>query len=401
MNQQVTKTIHPFPARMAPSIVWDEVADLSTPHSILDPMAGSGTTVAAAKANGQIAVGCDTDPLAILISRALVNNIDAEAAGRTANRVHSAAVKALELDGEKFPDHCDSETKKFIEFWFDRENQNHLTAISNEIKKIRNAGVRNVLWAAFSRLIVTKEKGVSLAKDVSHSRPHRAYQKAPKQAIDEFLPSVRKILKNAPFGKDHPSPKAKIYQCDARRLRFSQESFDKVITSPPYLNAIDYLRGHKLALVWIDSTTKRIRELRSSNIGAEIKHQSKIFTNSLVDALNESGDVDSLEPRQKGMLMRYVADLNKVCSEVARVLRKGGDFVCVIGDSSVKGTFVSNSNIITKLCEQQGLVILDRTTREIPDNRRYLPAPSNQGAGTSLSKRMRTEVVLKFRKPKS
>ena len=44
---------------------------------------------------------------------------------------------------------------------------------------------------------------------------------------------------------------------------------DLVVTSPPYLNAIDYLRGHKLSLVWMGHQIEELRELRSANIGSE------------------------------------------------------------------------------------------------------------------------------------
>jgi len=37
------KSVHPFPARMAPSIVWDKLPDSNPSLKILDPMAGSGT----------------------------------------------------------------------------------------------------------------------------------------------------------------------------------------------------------------------------------------------------------------------------------------------------------------------------------------------------------------------
>ncbi len=42
-----------------------------------------------------------------------------------------------------------------------------------------------------------------------------------------------------------------------------------IITSPPYLNAIDYLRGHKLSLVWMGQSIARVRNIRSTNIGTE------------------------------------------------------------------------------------------------------------------------------------
>ena len=60
--------IHPFPARMAPSIVWNNLPDSGKFLRVLDPMAGSGTSLVIAKARGYQAVGCDTDPLAVLIA---------------------------------------------------------------------------------------------------------------------------------------------------------------------------------------------------------------------------------------------------------------------------------------------------------------------------------------------
>ena len=39
--------------------------------------------------------------------------------------------------------------------------------------------------------------------------------------------------------------------------------------SPPYLTAIDYLRGHRLALVWFGSGILDQRSVRAGSIGAE------------------------------------------------------------------------------------------------------------------------------------
>jgi hypothetical protein len=59
------KSIHPFPARMAPELVWDELPDSLPRLRVLDPMAGSGTTLVTAKLRGHEAIGFDRDPLAI------------------------------------------------------------------------------------------------------------------------------------------------------------------------------------------------------------------------------------------------------------------------------------------------------------------------------------------------
>jgi ribosomal protein L11 methylase PrmA len=62
-------SIHPFPARMAPEIVFTELQGLKKSQIVLDPMSGSGTVLRAAAELGHEAVGFDLDPLAVLMSR--------------------------------------------------------------------------------------------------------------------------------------------------------------------------------------------------------------------------------------------------------------------------------------------------------------------------------------------
>jgi ubiquinone/menaquinone biosynthesis C-methylase UbiE len=112
--------------------------------------------------------------------------------------------------------------------------------------------------------------------------------------------------------------------------------------------------------------------------------------------MNAMTDINALRPRQCGMLMRYVTDMDNVIAEIARVLKKKGQAIFVIGDSAIRGVFVKNSIAVKTLSEIRGLALVDQTVRSIPDNRRYLPPPNSRGAGCELQSRMREEVVLKF-----
>jgi len=60
-----------------------------------------------------------------------------------------------------------------------------------------------------------------------------------------------------------------IIRADVRNIPITDGFIDVVITSPPYLNAIDYLRGHKLSLAWLGYKISDIIPIRSNNIGAE------------------------------------------------------------------------------------------------------------------------------------
>jgi len=395
------KPIHPFPARMAPSIVWDALPDGRKPLRILDPMSGSGTTLVCARAKGHRAIGCDTDPLALTIARAWCSDV---ARDRLTLRAGLVLARARDLAeqwkcSDVYPKGADDETRQFVNFWFDSDNRRQLTALSTCIARVRSQAERTLLWCAFSRLIITKRVGVSLAMDVSHSRPHKVYKIAPMRCFDVFEKAVGYIVKQSPFQVETESkrgyPSADVRFGDARALPVRSNSVDMIVTSPPYLNAIDYLRGHKLSLVWMGHRIKDIRRLRSENIGTEVSYRSET-EGTVFAAIEVMGGAHDLDERRIGMLRRYAHDMNNVLRECARVLRRKGHAIFVVGDSSVRGLFIRNSECIAQLAAAHGFSLVSKIVRLIAQNRRYLPPPNSQQAGSQLQSRMREEVILKF-----
>ena len=395
------RPVHPFPARMAPAIVWDKLRKIKGEClRILDPMAGSGTTLVVGRAMGHIAYGVDRDPLAVMIAKAWCDDVDKERLLSKAEEVLEKAKNTVRIlpKREAYPSHADDETKRFVRYWFDLTNRKQLAGLSKHISLVRDENVRVFLWTGFSRMIITKKVGVSLAMDISHSRPHRVYDKAPVKAFEVFLKAVKKVVDGNAFSScECMLPKPIIRRGDSRELDFKKNFFDIVITSPPYLNAIDYMRGHKMALVWMKNSIKSLRELRGTNIGAEVKSVGT-KKDRIINVIAGVGDVEKLGGRQKGFLMRYVLDMDSVCSEITRVLKPNGSAVFVVGDSTLQGVFIKNSEGVKRLAEHYGLKVEGVEERALPENSRYLPPPSNNGAGSQLQRRMRKEVILTMRK---
>ena len=96
------------------------------------------------------------------------------------------------------------------------------------------------------------------------------------------------------------------------------------------------------------------------------------------------------------MIVRYIGDMNRVLSECKRVLKKDGQAVFVIGDSTIHGVFVKNSEGLIHIAQINGLRFLSRTTRPLPESRRYLPPPNACTSGIKMQSRMRKEVILRF-----
>jgi hypothetical protein len=298
---------------------------------------------------------------------------------------------------DAYPAKADEETRAFVRFWFDPTNRRQLAALSAVISEIKSAAERTLMWCAFSRLIITKQTGASLAMDVSHSRPHKAFSSAPVKALDRFLSAMEVVLKGSPFQAETRLPPATIRSADARELPVEDAMFDLVITSPPYLNAIDYLRGHKFSLVWMGHQLADIRQLRGRNVGAESSAGSGVNDATYAKILTRMG-ADSLDGRLRSMLVRYLHDMDRVFSETSRVLKCDGEAVFVIGDSTLRGVFIRNSRALVLLAKRNGLRLHSMRRRPLVENRRYLPPPGRKASGSLLRSRMREEVVLVFSK---
>ena len=144
-------------------------------------MSGSGTVLAVAHSKGHHAVGVDLDPLAVLISRVWTTAIDVEATQCAATAVleHARRIFASLSTRDAYPRNADSETRQFTRYWFDDYARRQLASLATAIEFTRDRTIREALWCAFSRLIITKQSGASLAMDLSHSRPHRKFRRAP------------------------------------------------------------------------------------------------------------------------------------------------------------------------------------------------------------------------------
>jgi hypothetical protein len=389
-------TVHPFPARMAASVALDAITKLARRAVVLDPMAGSGTALAIGRANGHRCIGFDVDPLAVLISRVWTRAVDPEESRRQAARaLRNATSIARDLEGrDAYPFSADSETKAFVRYWFDQHARRQLAALSTAIRAVDGERVRDVLWCALSRTIIAKQAGVSLALDLAHSRPHREFKRAPRRPFDVFLPAVERVIAGCVHARArNRGPEATVALGDARNLALPDASVDLVFTSPPYLNAIDYLRCSKFSLVWMGHSIPSLRTIRRESIGTEVSVPRRPATKDLLEELDL---VLPLPRRHLGIFRRYACDTELALAEITRVMAPGATAIFVVGENTVRGSYVPTSQLVSRLARRAGLRYSARKTRHLPSNSRYLPPPGLDR--TALDSRMRREVILTFQK---
>lgn len=390
------KPIHPFPARMAPDLAIQALQNLPVGSRVLDPMAGSGTVLRHAASQGHKAIGRDLDPLAVLMTRVWNTPFNSVKLQQQLHLVQQwvdelpASIELPWIDR-------DEETRAFVEYWFAKEQQEPLRRIAYVLFNMecynRTSDVElDILRVALSRIIITKNQGASLARDTSHSRPHRVSLKSEYDVWKGFERSVHRvqdILEQSP-----PQGGVEIEVGDTRALDLENSSIDLVLTSPPYLNAIDYMRGHRMSLVWLGHSLGNLRRIRSKSIGAE-RGPDLGSASSLFDEIREDmcgGSV--LSTRHTAMVTRYAEDIYWMMSELSRVITNKGQAILVVGNSCLKGSFIKNSAGVARAGALVGLRLVQEVERELPSQSRYLPMPSQLDA--PFGRRMRTETILTF-----
>ena len=382
---------------MAPDLALEKLNELTHLGVVLDPMVGSGTVLRQAIHLGHQAIGFDMDPLAVMMTRVWTTAVEDRTIQKVSDRL-SAKVSDISAADAHLPwVDDDPETYRFIEFWFSEPQRSSLRRIAWALRALEvelcngtEAIALDALKLAFSRLIITKKKGASLAWDVSHSRPHKVAESNNFDVSTMFERSiniVRKRLTESP-----PPGGAQVNQGDARDLAWVEDaSVDAVVTSPPYLNAIDYMRGHRLSLVWLGHRLSELRRIRSNSIGAE-RSPDQYHPSAELHAMQAAmGRLEMLPSRFVCIIERYVQDIRRMMSEVARVLKQDGNATFVVGNSCLRGVFVQNSAAVTVAAQFSGLKLTNETKRSLPAQSRYLPLTS-----APLAKRMRTEAILSF-----
>ena len=394
--------LHAFAAKFPPQLPGLFIRGLTNPGDVvLDPMMGSGTTILEALLQGRLAIGLDIDPLALRLSRTKTTPVDAalvqEAAAQVLARAAALLSDSRTLE-ESLARRFDAETQDFIDYWFLPRTQRELMALVLAIQEIADLSVRRFLELTFSSIIITKSGGVSRARDLAHSRPHRDENKVPRSALEQFALRLRRNLAGVvqlPVGS---GTLATCLAGDARRLPLADSSVDLVVTSPPYANAIDYMRAHKFGLVWLGLPLGKLSNWRSRYIGSE--RVSKADLVPLPDqAMAVVQDLASRDPRRAMLLHRYFGEMRAVLGEIYRVLRGDTAAILVVGSSLMRGIDVQTHRCLAEIAASLGFDVVRIARRGLDRNRRMMPARFSPDRDSPIEQRIHEEYVIGLWKP--
>lgn len=393
------RKVHAYAASFGDDFAWELIAQHTNEGEVvLDPFAGAATTLSQARILSRSAIGLDVDPVACLIGRVLtvsytldeIDYIYSSVLGRVAALASDLSLMTIGetnwdpgasflVDGLK----CVVPDGSKVEFWFSPVHRAVLGALVALANSFTDARHKDVVDLAVSSSIVRKwPNTISQARDIDHSRPHRVLRK--NLSLESQFDIFRKALKGIALSLRtlNAPPKNHLYstqviQGDAGQTLAALEpnSVDYVLTSPPYLNAIDYPRAHQFSQWWLWPDRKALPRkhyigLRPGGKDADTIEHCRELVPARISGL--SWIRETSKPTYVA-LCRYVVDMDSVISGLARVLRPGKPATFVVANNAIRGNEIPVVEIVTDLLERNGFAGIAAHKREINRSRRRYP----------------------------
>ena len=391
--------VHAFAAKFPPQLPRAFIRGLTAPGDVvLDPMMGSGTTIVEALLEGRRGIGLDIDPLALRVSQAKTIPMRADDLRDLGLKVISHAQDLLANNSiERLMQKFDSRTKAFIDYWFYPNTQRELAALVLAMQTVEVSLVRRFLELTFSSIIVTKSGGVSRARDLAHSRPHLDKEKNPKNALEQFSLRLQKNIKSMAY-LDIKGAIVAPLPGDARLMPLRNGVIDLIVTSPPYANAIDYMRAHKFPLVWLGESVVNLTQLRARYIGSENINGAQYIelpdkTESIMRQLAKQ------DRKKPSILRKYFTEMQSVLAEMYRVLRKDSPAIVVVGPSIMRGIDIQTHHCLAEIAQETGFSVIGVVQRSLDRNKRLMPARFGKKTDAMIEQRMHEEYVIGLLKP--
>jgi DNA modification methylase len=232
---------------------------------------------------------------------------------------------------------------------------------------------------------------------LAHTRPHLDKTKIPKNAVDQFAVRLRKNLASIAQLSANGAMVVSVAG-DARYIPFADQSVDLIVTSPPYANAIDYMRAHKFSLVWLGQSVANLSRLRAEYIGSER------LAGAGYAALPDGPEtiIRKLAERdgnKASILRKYYSEMQRVMSEMYRVLRDGSASIIVVGTSTMRDLDVQTHHCLADIAAELGFDVVGIAKRRLDRNKRMMPARFGRKTDSMIEQRMHEEHVIGLLKP--
>ena len=338
-QRALTHGIHKYPAKFFPELPrWIIKRYSEKWNMILDPFTGSGTTNLEASLLGRHSIGVDVDPFSRFIASVKTTVLpynDLFLSWHSLRPRVESYSEPSHLDGvPEFP---------YRDNWFRPYILKELAHIKTEIEKTdASPRVKDFFLVCFSSVIrqVSEADNNCTRTVVRKTLGKKVWQN---MAIDLFIKRAETQVENmGALSAQNPSGNVFIPDnADARSMPTVRDgSIDLALTSPPYVNAVDYPRTHQLEIYWLGFANGSLQPLKKHHVGTEavtVKDYAELHKTGCEEADLTIGKIYEVDPRRAFIATKYLWDMFANLKEVHRVLKPGAVYAIVVGNNLIRG----------------------------------------------------------------
>ncbi len=340
-----------------------ESADLPEGAGVLDPFAGSGTTLVEARRHGYRAFGVELLPPAALAARVKTRF-------ELPPRALVGAYRRWIEQARRRP----AGTLPFL-----RETHRQFSARTlRDLTRLRDAlpssdrPESEALRLLFGSVLIPSSR--------LHRSPCLGYRRravdgpGPFARVEAGVRAMTEDLESFARARRRWGPPATVLEEDARRAVLPKGRIGLAITSPPYVNGMDYVMNYKLDLAWLgyassyaDLAELRRREVACDNLPRSdpglqraIRTDLDPWLPAILQAIrgNLARKGSYRRDDMDAIVQRYFADLLPVVENVHRALKPRARWVVVVGDSLLAGAYVPGDLLFARLARSRGFRIV-------------------------------------------
>jgi hypothetical protein len=327
---------------------------------------GSGTTAVETIISGNQPWGLEMDPFARMVAEVSSTILSKHEITELKKIYQQIVSNWLSFNSECIPNLTG------IERWFKNGDLDALLKLKSAILNIAPERYRNFFLVTFADAI----KPVSLMERQS-LKPYIStkFPKETKDVLDSFEYSF-----NAHYGAIKELASTKVTPCPIRWVGNDATDFringdvDIAISSPPYINALDYTRCIKIESALCGTIDNTIaNSLRMLQVGHERRRKQEI-DQQVSDIFRPFyNGIFHKDQQRADTCMAYFNDMYKNLLCVYHALRANGEYHVIIGDNTIKGIDIPTHDILRDLALRAGYECFGYYKYRIKDHRTSIP----------------------------
>lgn len=336
-------------------VVRERVSRLPPGSVVTDPFSGTGTTPLGAAELGHIGQSVDINPFLVWLGRVKTSHYPAELCAAAVAGGENLGEAARELAGCGAVDLWQPALHR-IERWWSPGVLDGLRALRHCIDRCEaDRGMKDLWEIALCRTLIACSNAAfnhqSMSFKAASPQPSRSGADEARNTVTRFVSEVADLAASA----EHPLPGvARIVQGDSRNMMRELQPCDLLLTSPPYVNRMSYIRELRPYMYWL-------RHLDAPADAGDLDWQaiggtwgtatSKLNSWRPLTTVPMSGDVDDVCARicrdggRNGPLLsayvgKYFHDMWLHFQAAFEHVKPGGAVSYIIGNSSFYGHVV-------------------------------------------------------------